>query len=124
MADDRLYATYFEIVYPETDWSRRWQFIVLPRHPDQEYYHYFSRNQNHPKNAARWSGYRIVRPEDVMDLIGRLLEYEGRHLREPVVVQLSLAELDHYVGHSQVLRTPWKVLDRVKAVAPKLGWHL
>lgn len=119
--DNRLYATYFEVVAPNPDdWIRRWQWIALPRHPDHSNYWVFSRHQTHVKHASVWKGYRYAGPDDVLTTVDRILSNgDSRILREPIVVQLSIEELTHYVNEAAP-HTPWKVIDRAKVVSRKL----
>lgn len=135
MAVDHLYATYFEAVrvdpnLPETDrerlWINRWQYVVMPKHPVTQSGHVvFQRYQNNQQNRSTWKGYLMRDPlKGLRSNLDQLQLRDHVILHPPIVVALTPAEVDSYVGDHNHYKTPWEVLNRATPVARRLGFKL
>ena len=135
---ERYFASYFDAVkyppdpdpaktFPVDDWRRRWQWIVMPRLPragPDSGFVVFSRQQNDKTHRAVWRSTTYRTHDAVLESYSQFLHANHRAVpRDPIVVELSAAEVIEYVGEGR-RKTPWEVINRAKRRARKLGYTI
>lgn len=132
----RFFASYFDVVkypaspdptatFPIDNWAERWQWIVMPHlpesHPSNQFV-VFNRHQNSKTHRAIWRSNSYDLNSLTNTYAAFLHERKNRVPRDPIVVELSLAELKDYIDGQR--RTPWEVIKRAQRAARRLGYTI